>query len=63
MQTVLITGANRGIGLAFCKAYATSGWSVIATARNPDAATEVHKTPQLHGCATTGLIYTHLSSS
>jgi NAD(P)-dependent dehydrogenase (short-subunit alcohol dehydrogenase family) len=35
MPTVLITGANRGIGLELAKQYAADGWSVIATARNP----------------------------
>jgi NAD(P)-dependent dehydrogenase (short-subunit alcohol dehydrogenase family) len=33
MPTVLITGANRGIGLEFARQYATDGWDVIATAR------------------------------
>ncbi len=32
-DTVLITGANRGIGLEFAKQYATRGWTVIATHR------------------------------
>ncbi|MGI9309638.1 MAG: SDR family oxidoreductase [Gammaproteobacteria bacterium] len=39
--TVLITGANRGIGLEFVKQYAADGWTIIATARNPEAATEL----------------------
>lgn len=30
-QTVLITGANAGIGLAFAKEYAEKSWTVIAT--------------------------------
>lgn len=34
MQTVLITGANRGIGLALCKIYLSQGWQVIAVCRN-----------------------------
>ena len=33
MPTVLITGANRGIGLEFARQYASDGWDVIATAR------------------------------
>ena len=38
MPTVLITGANRGIGLEFARQYAADGWNVIATARtsSPD---------------------------
>ncbi len=35
MPTVLITGANRGLGLEFVKQYAADGWTVIATCRNP----------------------------
>ncbi|CAD6586501.1 MAG: hypothetical protein TREMPRED_004438 [Tremellales sp. Tagirdzhanova-0007] len=34
MPSVLITGANRGIGLAFVQAYAERGWSVIAAVRD-----------------------------
>jgi NAD(P)-dependent dehydrogenase (short-subunit alcohol dehydrogenase family) len=33
MPTVLITGANRGIGLEFARQYSIDGWDVIATAR------------------------------
>jgi NAD(P)-dependent dehydrogenase (short-subunit alcohol dehydrogenase family) len=39
MPTVLITGANRGIGLEFARQYLQDGWSVIATAR--------HSSPEL----------------
>jgi NAD(P)-dependent dehydrogenase (short-subunit alcohol dehydrogenase family) len=35
MPTVLITGANRGLGLEFARQYCRDGWSVIATAREP----------------------------
>lgn len=40
--TVLITGANRGLGLEFAKQYAAKGYQVIGTARNPDTATELN---------------------
>ncbi len=33
--TVLITGANRGIGLELARQYADKGWNVIATSRHP----------------------------
>lgn len=38
MPTVLITGANRGIGLEFTRQYAEDGWTVIACCRDPDGA-------------------------
>ena len=39
--TVLITGANRGLGFAFAQKYVARGWNVIATARNPEGASEL----------------------
>jgi NAD(P)-dependent dehydrogenase (short-subunit alcohol dehydrogenase family) len=39
--TVLVTGANRGLGLEFARQYAASGWQVIATARAPENAAEL----------------------
>ena len=35
MPSVLITGANRGLGLEFARQYAADGWRVIATCREP----------------------------
>jgi NAD(P)-dependent dehydrogenase (short-subunit alcohol dehydrogenase family) len=35
-ETVLITGANSGLGLEFAKQYAEKGWTVIATHRRRD---------------------------
>lgn len=35
---VLITGANRGLGLEFTKQYANDGWNVLACCRHPQSA-------------------------
>ena len=42
-QTVLITGANRGIGLELARQYSAADWEVIGTARKPEAAVELRK--------------------
>jgi NAD(P)-dependent dehydrogenase (short-subunit alcohol dehydrogenase family) len=39
--TVLVTGANRGLGLEFARQYKEAGWQVIGTARDPDSAPEL----------------------
>ena len=44
MPTVLITGANRGIGLEFARQYTADGWEVIGTARRPDDAVDLKRT-------------------
>ena len=36
MKTILITGANRGIGLEFTKQYAADGWRIFACSRHPE---------------------------
>jgi len=36
-NTVVVTGANRGIGLAFCRHYHARGWQVYAVCRNSSA--------------------------
>jgi NAD(P)-dependent dehydrogenase (short-subunit alcohol dehydrogenase family) len=43
MPTVLITGANRGIGLEFARQYAGDRWDVITTARDPGSADELNR--------------------
>ena len=40
---VLVTGANRGLGLEFARQYAAAGWTVVATARNPREAAELRE--------------------
>ena len=42
--TVLITGANRGIGLALAEEFTEAGFEVIGTARKPAKATELKAT-------------------
>jgi NAD(P)-dependent dehydrogenase (short-subunit alcohol dehydrogenase family) len=39
--TVLVSGTNRGIGLAMVRNYAERGWNVIATVRKPESATDL----------------------
>lgn len=34
-KSVLVTGANRGLGLEFCRQYAAAGWRVFAACRAP----------------------------
>lgn len=41
MQTILVTGANRGLGLEFCRQYAEAGDRVIAACRNPGSADQL----------------------
>lgn len=38
MPCVLVTGANRGIGLEFARQYLADGWTVFAACRQPAAA-------------------------
>jgi len=47
MTTVLVTGANRGIGLEFVRQYAAEGAEVIACCRDPDGAKELQSLAKL----------------
>ena len=40
-RTVVVTGANRGLGLEFAQQYAEAGWQVIGTARKPEQSGEL----------------------
>jgi NAD(P)-dependent dehydrogenase (short-subunit alcohol dehydrogenase family) len=42
VPTVLVTGANRGIGLELARQYAARGWKVIGTARKPAESIELN---------------------
>jgi NAD(P)-dependent dehydrogenase (short-subunit alcohol dehydrogenase family) len=43
MKSVIITGANRGIGLEAALSFAQAGYKVFATMRNPEKAEELKK--------------------
>ena len=43
MPTILITGANRGLGLEFTNQYLGAGWRVHACCRQPSSADELNK--------------------
>jgi NAD(P)-dependent dehydrogenase (short-subunit alcohol dehydrogenase family) len=67
MPTLLVTGANRGLGLEFARAYARDGWRVVATCRDPadaadlkalSGAVEVHKLDVTDHAAVDGLART-----
>lgn len=42
-KTILVTGANRGIGLELTKQYCFAGWRVLACCRQPEKADELKK--------------------
>jgi NAD(P)-dependent dehydrogenase (short-subunit alcohol dehydrogenase family) len=46
MTSVLITGANRGLGFEFASQYAADGWRVFAACRDPAAASELQRLAQ-----------------
>jgi NAD(P)-dependent dehydrogenase (short-subunit alcohol dehydrogenase family) len=48
MNTVLITGANRGIGLELVRQYAADNFKIVACCRDPDDATELLALAQVH---------------
>lgn len=45
---VLITGANRGIGLEFTQQYAQDGWNVLACCRDPQHASALQALARTH---------------
>lgn len=49
MRTVLITGANRGLGLALVRRYGEAGWRVWACCRAPARASELRALARASG--------------
>lgn len=48
LRSVLVTGASRGIGLEFVRAYLNLGANVIAAARNPAQASDLQQLLEAH---------------
>lgn len=43
MNSIFITGSNRGLGLEWVRQYAREGWRVFATCRFPEQASELQE--------------------
>ncbi len=44
-KTIFITGSSSGLGRAAAKLFASKGWAIIATMRNPKKEAEINKIP------------------
>jgi NAD(P)-dependent dehydrogenase (short-subunit alcohol dehydrogenase family) len=49
VPSVLITGANRGLGFEFAKQCLADGWQVYAACRDPDSASELRRLADASG--------------
>ena len=49
MPSVLITGANRGLGFEFAQQYLADGWQVYAACRDPGSASELRRLADASG--------------
>ncbi len=47
-KTIFITGASSGLGKATAKLFASKGWTVIGTMRNPKKETELSQLPNVY---------------
>ncbi|MDA0339680.1 MAG: SDR family NAD(P)-dependent oxidoreductase [Proteobacteria bacterium] len=41
MPSILVTGANRGLGLEFTRQYSNNGWRVYACCRDPETSDDL----------------------
>jgi NAD(P)-dependent dehydrogenase (short-subunit alcohol dehydrogenase family) len=62
MPSIMITSANRGLGLEFVRQYAADGWRIFAACRNPDAADDLHELTRTGSVTVFPMDVTDLSS-
>jgi NAD(P)-dependent dehydrogenase (short-subunit alcohol dehydrogenase family) len=62
MPSIMITSANRGLGLEFVRQYAADGWRIFAACRSPDAADDLHKLTRTGSVTVFPMDVTDLSS-
>jgi NAD(P)-dependent dehydrogenase (short-subunit alcohol dehydrogenase family) len=62
MPAILITSANRGLGLEFVRQYAADSWRIFAACRDPDAADDLHKLARTSAITVFPMDVTDLSS-
>jgi NAD(P)-dependent dehydrogenase (short-subunit alcohol dehydrogenase family) len=62
MSSIMITSANRGLGLEFARQYAADGWRIFAACRNPDAADDLHELTRTGSVTVFPMDVTNLSS-
>ena len=63
VDTVVITGASRGIGLGLVEVYAAKGWRVIAAARDPAKADKLQALAKAQGAAKVSVVALDVSDS
>jgi NAD(P)-dependent dehydrogenase (short-subunit alcohol dehydrogenase family) len=63
MPSIMITSANRGLGLEFARQYAADGWRIFAACRNPVAAHDLHKLARTHAVTVLQMDVTDLAST
>ena len=62
MPSIMITSANRGLGLEFVRQYALDGWRIFAACRDPDVAHDLHKLAATHAVTVLPMDVTDLAS-
>src|SRR5215831_3886544 len=62
MPSIMITSANRGLGLEFVRQYAADGWRIFAACRNPGAADDLQKLARTHAVTVLPMDVTDMSS-